>query len=133
MPRTAILLTLTAATLFGPLLCCCALGFTCAARTLPEREPAKATACPHCLPAEPKGPEPAPSNKHDCPVCADRATGTIYVEVPSAPLPPAQGFVAWLPLDALLPVESAAARAAGVRPSPDVQSYFLDACHRLRC
>jgi len=134
MPRTAILLTLIAATFFGPLLCCCALGLRCPAQALPVDEPAPVAAktCSHCQSSEPPTPKPTKS-KDECPVCLERATMTTYVEVKPAPLPDASTWVAWLPLEAVRPVDRFSVTTVAVLPLPDPRTYFLDSCHRLRC
>ncbi len=132
MPRTAILLTLIAATFLGPLLCCCALGVTCPTRGVATAESDVTPACPHCQKSEPTKSEPAKS-KHDCPVCEKRKADTTYVEAKPAPLPAAPTFVVWLPLDPLLTARPAATQPVDVLPQPDPQAFLLDSCHRLRC
>ena len=144
MARAAIFLTLIAATLIGPCLCCCALAGTIGSltggshslRQAPVAEPT----CPYCLPPAgiPTADHPArkaPTDPfHPCPHCSGRAA----VAAVAPPLPPA--LQPHLPFVALLPVASDISSAWGAatavieyRPGWGTQAFLLDACHRLRC
>jgi hypothetical protein len=145
MARAAIFLTLIAATLIGPCLCCCALN-----RVLGRTEPTAGAdsvqqpasvgpTCPHCRPPAqnptPKHPgHTAPSDPtHPCPHCSGQASIDAIA-------PTLVNHVVDDPFVALLPVTSFvsstlefAADQVEYPPGWGTQAFLLDACHRLRC
>jgi hypothetical protein len=131
MARTAIFLTLIAATLIGPCLCCCALGLSPRSVTEPQTATAAPPACPHC---RPPAPEPAPPAEpcHDCPICAKRIVPAVVAEVPVPLLAIDLAFAAYLPVEPDLANAGPESAAQGVVVQ-DLRTFLIDVCHRLRC
>lgn len=146
MARPAIFLTLIAATLVGPCLCCCALARAFARPDSPARagrtspKPAHEPACRHCRPPNdpPTADVPQPPTPTDpaepCPFC----DGTVLV-VATAPPTHTQfvvdvSCVALLPAASAVPADSVAPEIPKEYPPGwGTQAFLLDTCHRLRC
>ena len=145
MARPAIFLTLIAATLAGPLLCCCTLAraFSAAPSQTPETTaavPKHEPACPYCRAAAvgdgvtSSRPSPPVNPSKSCPCCAERAA-TVAVAPQTIPQPPPEH-----PLFAILPIQSNVVSAelfgayrSEFPPGRGIQAFLLDSCHRLRC
>lgn len=137
MAQAAVVLTLIAATLIGPCLCCCAgtRTFSQSTQTAQTDFPV-APACPHCrTPAGPPSAEhPVPADReHTCPNCDCRAFRTAVAPAPPTP-DPGLPFVALLPVVADVSVDTVSrTRPTAFPPDRGIRAFLLDACHRLRC
>lgn len=147
--RQSIFVTLIAATLFGPLACCCAWAKWTAASSPAATAhhvanaaptPDDGASCPLCRANEHKSTAPVPTPAHrdapaeKCPCCEARAVESQIAETPAPAV--VVGDVLFAVLSPAAD-DFAAGRSAArlhVRISADDrQSFLTDFCHRLRC
>ena len=146
MFRNAIFVTLIAATLVGPCLCCCAFaGFLSQGPTVAgpiatddQKQP---PACPHCRTHSESGAtDKLPDNRapqnptRDCPCCEERGTLAAIAPAPLTLILVDLSLVAVLPIEADLRIaQELDARRCEHPHGIGTCIFLIDLCHQLRC